>query len=367
MLDPSGFTLPYDRALCRGLIASGASVTLFTRPPRPGERAPEEFDEPHFHRAGESAMGRRLPERMRLVVKGLEYGVDAARWIARSAADPPDVVHLQWMPVPLLDRAFVRSLRAIAPVVATVHDTRPFRGSPSSKVQELGWEAALRAADRLIVHTESSRDALVARGFSADRISLVPHGLLAAGEWASAPAAGPLRVLLFGALKPYKGLAVALAAMEKLPDGVELHVVGTPRMDLDSFRSQARVHWDLRWVPDAEAGAILAAADVHLFPYLEVDASGALLTVLGRGAPVIASRVGGPAELLSDGRDALLVPPGDVAALARAIERLMDPDLRRRLAEGGRITAKAVPEWDEIGRRTLDVYAESAMPRYSRR
>jgi len=361
MLDPSGFTLPYDRALCAGLAAAGADIALHTRPLRPGERAGP-FDVAHFHRAGESALGRRLPDPVRLAVKGLEYGLDAARMVARLAEAAPDVVHLQWMPVPLLDRAFVAALRTVAPVVATVHDTTPFRGSPSSKLQELGWDAALRAVDRLIVHTESSRGVLLERGFDPTRIVRIDHGLLDPGPVRSTPSSGPLRVLLFGALKPYKGVDVALAAMDEIADDVDvrLRVVGAPRMDVSALRRgrepDGRVEFDLRRVPDAAVPDVLGWADVHVFPYRAVDASGALRTVLGRGAAVVASAVGGPAELLTHDVDALLVPPEDPEALARALTAMTDAGLRAGLAAGGAATAAAVPDWQTIGEATLTAY-----------
>lgn len=356
MLDPSGFTLMYDRALCRGLLGIGADVTLYTRPPRPGEARPEPFHMPHFHRGAESSVGRRLPERVRLAMKGVEYGVDAARLLAALAADRPDVVHVQWMPVPLMDRAFIGALKTIAPVVATVHDTTPFRGSPSARVQEIGWQAALQAADRLIVHTEFSRQVLEGRGVPGDRIVRIDHGQLDPGRYVPSPRTGPLRVLLFGALKTYKGVAVVAEAVRLLvADGVDvqLRVVGSPRMELDLAPG---VDWDLRWVPDAEVPAVLAEADVHVFPYREIDASGALRTVLGRGAPVVASNVGGPGELLTHDVDALLVPPEDPEALARAIRALDSAELRERLARGGEATAASLPPWTTIAEQTVAAY-----------
>jgi len=360
MLDPSGFTLPYDRALCRGLVAAGAEVVLYTRPARPGEAPGDPFDAVHFHHAGESRLGRRLPDRLRLAVKGLEYGVDAARLVAALAADPPDVVHLQWMPVPLLDRAFVAALKSVAPVVATVHDTTPFRGSPSSRLQEVGWDAALKSVDRLIVHTEGGRDVLEQRGFDPARIVRIDHGRLDPGPIERTPRGIELRLLLFGALKPYKGIDVAVAAVRALhADGVpvRLRVVGAPRMEGPSPGApDGAVEWDLRRVPDAEVPDVLGWADVHVFPYHHVDASGALLTVLGRGAPVLASAVGGPRELLTDGVDAALVPPGDVSALAAAIELMFLDAHRERLAVGGAATAEALPSWEEIARATLNAY-----------
>jgi glycosyltransferase involved in cell wall biosynthesis len=57
---------------------------------------------------------------------------------------------------------------------------------------------------------------------------------------------------------------------------------------------------------------------------------------MARGLPVIASKVGGPAEMITHGKDGLLVEPGDERALASAITRLLDnPNERKRLAQAG--------------------------------
>jgi glycosyltransferase involved in cell wall biosynthesis len=62
-----------------------------------------------------------------------------------------------------------------------------------------------------------------------------------------------------------------------------------------------------------------------------------LLEAMSFGRPVVASRLGGPAELILDGETGFLVPPSEPAALAAALDRLLaDPTLARRLGEAGR-------------------------------
>jgi glycosyltransferase involved in cell wall biosynthesis len=82
----------------------------------------------------------------------------------------------------------------------------------------------------------------------------------------------------------------------------------------------------------------LASADVFVLPSLaEASGSVSILEALRAGTAVIASACDGMPEDLVDGTDALLVPPGDVHALAVALRRLLtDPEMRARLAAGGR-------------------------------
>jgi len=90
------------------------------------------------------------------------------------------------------------------------------------------------------------------------------------------------------------------------------------------------------WAPDLPA--VMAALDVGLYVPLESDGmSRVLFEYLAAGRPVIAARTGVVPEVLSDGKQALLVPAGDAAALAAAITRLLDDgELAARLGKAGR-------------------------------
>jgi len=101
-----------------------------------------------------------------------------------------------------------------------------------------------------------------------------------------------------------------------------------------------------------DTAGLLAALDIALYPPLESDGmSRALFEYLAAGRAVVASRVGVAAEVLTDGRDALLVPGGDAPELAAAIARLLDrPALRAELGQAaarlahGRFTGARVAE-----------------------
>ena len=75
-----------------------------------------------------------------------------------------------------------------------------------------------------------------------------------------------------------------------------------------------RLHIEPRFVADADIPALFGPGVVALFPYREIEASGVLSIALARGRPVIASRLGNFAEMIEDGVQGLLVPPGDADA-----------------------------------------------------
>lgn len=382
MVDPSLFSIPYDTCLCEALVARGHHVELHGRPPRPGDVAVGRGcgHVADFYAVSERIRAAPLPraERLARVAKVPEHGVDLVRLSRRLRRRPPDVVHVQWLVVPSLDAVALPRLRRVAPLVLTVHNSVPAHASARSAVQTAGWDRALVAADHLVVHTGSGRDALVDRGIDAGRVSVIPHGLLPSGgpggpsgpdgvDGAPGPAAdGTVEVLQFGRIRAYKGIDVLLRAVGALPaparDRVRVRIVGAPDMPIDGLRALAgelriadRVEWDLRFVPDGEVGAIFDRADIVAFPYRDVDASGVMMKALAHGRPVVASNVGGFPELLEGSAE--LVAVDDHEALAAALGRLVeDPSWRDELGARARRLSGDVPGWDEIAARTVEVY-----------
>jgi len=80
---------------------------------------------------------------------------------------------------------------------------------------------------------------------------------------------------------------------------------------------------------------LLVGCDVFVLPSRQEGLPVTLMEATSTGTAIVASAVGGVPQVISDGVDGLLVPPGDPRALADAVERVVtDPDLRRRLGEG---------------------------------
>ena len=93
---------------------------------------------------------------------------------------------------------------------------------------------------------------------------------------------------------------------------------------------------------------------------------------MAAGLPVVATRVGGTADLVHDGVNGLLVPPRDPAALAAAVSSILaDPVAAARLSAAARRTAAAYA-WPDLARKVLEVYRHpsrsprTARPRWNR-
>ena len=376
LVDPSLFTLPYDAALARALGVAGHRAVLHARAPRAedGDASGLELA-PDFYRVTEPAAGRRaIPGRLRLLAKGLDHGASLLRLLARLRRERPDVIHFQWLPLPALDRAALPALHRIAPLVLTVHDTEPSNGDASA-LRRAGFLACLRQFDRLVVHTAQGEARLRTLGLDPARIVRMPHPPLLEAAPGAAPDGeeAPPSVLLLGKIQPYKGADLLVEAFARLPDrlrAVPLRIVGQPMMDLAPLRALAEargVTLDLRpgFVPDEAFAALLSPGTVAAFPYREIEASGVLGIALARGRPVIASRLGAFAELL-DAPDApgIAVPPGDVDALAQALEQLLtDRALAARLSARALAIARGASGWAEAAAAHATLYAQARAAR----
>jgi glycosyltransferase involved in cell wall biosynthesis len=117
-----------------------------------------------------------------------------------------------------------------------------------------------------------------------------------------------------------------------------------------------RVHFVGR-VTDAERGAWLRNAAGGLVPSLYEPFGIVALEVMASGAPVIVGDTGGLAEIVTHGVDGLKVTPGDRAALAEQMDRLLaDPAGAMQMAAAGRATAAERFGWPAIAAATADVY-----------
>jgi glycosyltransferase involved in cell wall biosynthesis len=365
IVDPSAFTPPYDRALAAALARGGAEVELLTSrflhgpvPAAEGYRVEEAF----YRRS--AARGLEAPAR--LPFKAAEHLPDMLRFRRRDS--DADVVHYQWLTVPALD---VRLLPPRRPRVMTAHYILPPR---PSRRQVHSARRVFGGMDAVVAHSEHGAARLRDQvGLDAAKVRVIPHG--AFDYLTKLPAEKPLTaelegaegpvVLCFGLLRPYKGIENLIEAYGRAKGaaGAELWIVGNPRMDVEPLRRQAReaggrVRTVTRFVDEAEIPAIFRRADLVVLPYLDAEHSGVLYTALAFGKPLLLSAVGGFPEVAAAGA-ARLVPPGDIGALAAALQELLgDEAARAELAAAATRAAAGPYSWDEAARLHLDLYRD---------
>jgi phosphatidylinositol alpha-mannosyltransferase len=168
-------------------------------------------------------------------------------------------------------------------------------------------------------------------------------------------------VLFVGRHEDRKGLAVLLGALDALPADVRIWVGGEGPQTEElkaSVGDDERVEW-LGRIDDEEKCRRLRAADVFCAPSLHGESFGVvLLEAMAAGVPIVASDLPGYAKVGRQGREALLVPPGDAPALGAAITRVLrESAYAARLVDHGRTRA------DEL---SMDRLAEIYVEKYRR-
>jgi glycosyltransferase involved in cell wall biosynthesis len=209
---------------------------------------------------------------------------------------------------------------------------------------------ALAAADAVIAPSKFLRQKFEAQGFPAGRIRHLPYGLdpeRTASRPATISARDPrsLEAGYVGSISRHKGVHVAIAAVKSLARGVRLHVHGGLESHPDySDELRALGGDDPRIVfhgrfETTELGRVLAGLDCLVAPSLWYENTPfSVLEALDFGLPVVASDLGGIAEVVEHERNGLLFPAGDSEALAAALARLGgDRPLLGRLAAGARV------------------------------
>jgi sugar transferase (PEP-CTERM/EpsH1 system associated) len=144
------------------------------------------------------------------------------------------------------------------------------------------------------------------------------------------------------------------------PDRLRLVMVGDGPLRREALEMLAAADLSHRaWLPGSreDIAALLRGLDVFVLPSRAEGISNTILEAMASALPVVATRVGGNAELVTEGESGTLVPPADPEALADAIERyLEDPDLRQSHGRIGRARVEQVFSIDEMVNKYVQVY-----------
>lgn len=360
----------YDLALCSALAEQNVDIALYTCDETV---VPEGLSFP-VDLAFRGIFGQ-APAWLR----GLRY----ARALARIGGAPcggPTVLHVHFFHALPLDYAWLAWMRARGHrLVITAHDVTPFDAGGRSMALV---HRIYRLANHLIVHTESSRaELLTGEVVPSEHISVIPHGHYLpyvadlpsrqeARQHLDLPDDAPT-ILFFGQIKEVKGLEIllqALAILAKDLPSVRLVVAGQVwNADWSRYAAlieqlglEERIHLHLGHIPDQEVAPFFVAADAVALPYHHVYQSGVLLMALSYARPVVATRVGGLAEVLEDGETGHLVPPADPQALARSLGTILaDPEAAGLMGHRGRNLVAERYAWAHIASLTRAAYEQS--------
>ncbi|HWZ45605.1 MAG TPA: glycosyltransferase family 4 protein [Candidatus Saccharimonadales bacterium] len=322
---------------------------------------------------------------LRRWLKLTEYCFNLTLFTLKLLFAPPEIIHIQYLA--LLSRGLpvelwmlrIAKWRGIR-LVCTVHNVLPHDTGDRYKA---GFSRLYAMADLLICHNRAARARIEQEfGIPSKRIEVIPHGPLQQlpGSMTPQEAVEDLQlpkdriiVLWQGVIAAYKGIEFLLEAWKHVSSKALLLIAGAgegpllakikakveePESDLSN-----RVRLDFGFIPPEKLPAYYQAASVLVYPYSQITTSGALLTGLGYGKPIVATRLPAFEEMFhegkagNDGQSALLVEYGDARSLAAAINSLIESEpLRTRLGAASKRLAETAYSWEQIAIRTRQAY-----------
>jgi len=350
----------YVYGLCQGLAAEPVDLVWLTHEKHELEDRPH-----HFPLA---RVFRREP-----------YLRSLARLWRRWRVRRPQLLHLQSLLAPRKELLLFALCRLLGiRVVMTVHNVLPHEERPLEKSL---YALYYRLADALILHSEQNRRRLLelVPGLEQGRLHLVEHGNYEhfadlelekqeARRQLGLPAQARI-ALFFGALRPYKGVDLLIAAVGPVrracPESffvVAGHVLVGERSQYEAQAAAlglgpADLELRFSYLSTAQAIAYVCASDLVVLPYRQIYQSGVLLWAYSFGRPVLATRVGSFPECVEEGRSGWLVDPEDPRALEQALIRaLSDPAGLAKAGAHARRLAHTRFGWAEAARRTMQIY-----------
>jgi len=226
----------------------------------------------------------------------------------------------------------------------------------------------LRRLDRVVTPSRQTETEICHAGFPAHRVIRIPNGVDTARFHPAGPSAadgGPRTVLFLGRLEQQKGIDTLLDAWAEIAPrlpGTTLAIGGDGAQarallaKAEGLGVADRVQF-LGAVPNPEEH--LRRASAFVLPSRYEGLPNALLEAMATGLPTVATAIGGTLDVATDEAQALMVPPDDSAALAKALHRVLtDADLGRRLGVAARNRVVAEFSLDRMVTRYERLYRE---------
>ena len=283
-------------------------------------------------------------------------GVVAPRRAVRAGEF--DVIHVHEPLVPLV--GWNATLGAHVPVVGTFHAyaTKPL---PNYVANAVGARRLFNRLSARIAVSEAA--AWTGRRWFGGEYTIIPNGVdVEAAPSDPVPPSEELRILFVGRPEERKGLPILLTAFNALVEHVpcRLTVIGADREDVLRYVADPDLlrFMDIRGrVSGPALWEALHRADVLCAPSLSGESFGMVLTeAFAAGTPVIASAIAGYSDVVSDGVDGLLVPPGDPQRLAEELQRAHhEPERLREMGLAARRSAERYA-WPRVADQVTEVY-----------
>ncbi|MCX7927439.1 MAG: glycosyltransferase family 4 protein [Candidatus Omnitrophica bacterium] len=294
----------------------------------------------------------------------------------------PQIIHIQTMVSARKDWFWFMLAKLIGKkIILTCHNVLPHEDiEKNAFFMKTAFRIIYSSAEKIIAHSQYSRNRLN-NFFQIDlaKIVIIPHGnylFFRKQELSPKEARKKLSIaedkkviINFGALRYYKGvddLLCALDLLRKKRDNVLLILAGKPMHVPENYFEKLIEQKQLTdyvlfkkgYISFEDIAVLFFASDLAVFPYQEIDTSGSLQLAYAFAKPVVATKTGSMPEVIEDGVNGILVEPGNVQALAEAMEKILFNSDITSMSEACFHLAKERFSWDLIAQKTEQLYKE---------
>jgi glycosyltransferase involved in cell wall biosynthesis/peptidoglycan/xylan/chitin deacetylase (PgdA/CDA1 family) len=241
---------------------------------------------------------------------------------------------------------------ALAGVPVRIGSRRGFVESPGLQTLQ---RAGYAAAHRVVANSQAAAERLRTEFVPDHKILVIPNGIDPAAFAPHRYSSSPRRITMVACLREEKRIDVLVRAMPQIlaryPDAtLDLAGEGRCRGELTALANELGVADRVRFLGHRDdVPTVLEAADIFVLPSRSEAFPNSVMEAMAAGVPVVASNVGGIPELVRDGYNGRLVPPGNADALANAVLGLLDhPEQVEQFGRNGRGIVEQTYSFDRM-------------------
>ena len=289
----------------------------------------------------------------------------------------PDIIHIHSSLLPLPIFLSLYRIDRNYPIIITLHaifSIFNFQFSDLKDPLKLGAYFSqltalntIKSASKIIVHTIQDRIEWSKRGLDPKKIVVIPHGAYSffkeIGDENREGSQEDDAILFFGQIRESKGVEYLIKAMpivwKKLPN-VKAIIAGEGNIsEYSKYLRDKRFEVINKFIPNQVVSRLFRQAKVVVLPYAYHQGHSGVLTIaLTFGKPVVVTAIGSLLDVVKNGREGLVVPPGDPKALADAIIKILEDDMLRKKMSRNALKKAEELSWDNIARKHIRVYGE---------
>lgn len=364
----------YDFALAKGLTDAQCNVVLYTSEETNVQSGLPFCVKKHFR-----GVWGKSPKIIRALK--LFYGLLITLFDAKK--NRVVVAHYHFFHYTILEYICIRltTIFGVIPVI-TAHDVESFGG----RIDAVKTRKILSMARKVISHSEVGKAELISKiSLPASLITVIPLGNHI-DSISDLPDKNYSRArlglgrddkvaLFFGQIKKVKGLDILLRSIKKIvKENPKFKLVIAGKVWKHDYSIYAKIIKDdglednvishIKYIPDSDINYYFQAADIIVLPYRKIYQSDVLLKAMSYKIPVLSSNVDGMTEIITDGENGFLFETESEDMLsAKLIFLLSDNSRLIKVGLNGFNTVKEKYSWDNIGRKTADVYLECVSER----